>query len=353
MKRAPTKPNDGLVRSVRVDHIAYTDILERIREAFEDAATSATPTCLHIIGQTRTGKSAVARDFLNEISMRPTSDGNQQSVVYAVAPADATVKGLLESLLKGLGDPHWWRGSRSTMLGRLHTQLEGVKCRLIILDEFQHLCDKGQSKRLNVLSDLLKTLIENKPWGLVAIGLPSSLAIINSNTQLAGRFDPPLSMPLFDWNDAQSRKQFRGFLRTFQRLLRPFELPDLVDQMAFRMYMASTGRVGLVAKLMDRAVRNATRAHTKKIRLPDLQRAFDESIWFAPNFPLEGGPFGADLSVIPSPAVISELLKTAEKELYEDNSAEVAVAGAPLATPAPSPPALTKGKVKKQTEAAL
>lgn len=351
MKRASEKLDPALVRSVRVEHTAYGTILQRLREAFDDAPTSATPTCLHIIGETRTGKSAVVRDFLGEVARRPTSDANQQSVLYAIAPAEATVKNLLESLLKGLGDPFWSAGTKSSMLGRLHTQLQGVNCQLIILDEFQHLCDKGQKQRLKVLSDFLKNLIEDKPWGLVALGLPSSLSVINANSQLAGRFDPPLSMPMFDWHQTSSRTQFRGFLAAFQKQLKPFELPELAkDPVAFRMYLASTGRAGLVAKLLDRAIRNAVRAGTNKIRLTDLQKAFDESIWFAPKFPLVGGPFGADLSVTPSRELIDSLLKTAEQELYEDNTGAVSVVSPGTGDAPPTP---TKRQHKADMAAAL
>src|SRR5690606_19134590 len=124
---------------------------------------------------------SVVRELL-ETHVPTRVDGTLiRSVVYAVAPAKATVKSLLESLLRGLGDPYWSRGSLGTMTQRLYTLLEAVQCRMIILDEFQHLCDKGQKQSLHMLADWLKVLIEERKYGLVAVGLPTAASVVHKH----------------------------------------------------------------------------------------------------------------------------------------------------------------------------
>jgi len=350
MARRPRNPEISatLVMDVRVDHDDYAAIRQRLKEALEDAGKTPTPLCLLIIGETRTGKSAVVRELLAEHAAAGPEHG---AIVYAIAPSDATVKGILEALLQGLGDPFWWRGSKTAMEGRLHTLLKQINCRMIILDEFQHFADKGQKHRLRLVTDFLKTLVDNKPYSLVAVGLPTGQAVINANAQLAGRFAPALTMPRFDWGDATSRKQFQGVLAVFQKKLSGFEMPQLtLKENAFRVYLASAGRVGLVAALLDRAVRNAVRNQTRAIRLPDLDKAFREAIWFASRFPLKTGPFTASTEQADDPVLLKGLLALAAGDLYEELSGAATVV---TSTPGANDEKVTKSKHRAQMAEAL
>mgnify|MGYP000923873933 CR=1 FL=1 len=317
-----------LVGSVRIDHDAYASILEELKGAYDDIGHTATPVFLLITGESRTGKSSVVRDMLETYLPQQVDDRIIRSVLYAVAPAKATVKSLLESLLKGLGDPHWSRGSESAMTQRLYTLLDAVECRMIILDEFQHLCDKGQMKKLDQLADWLKVLLETRNYGLVAVGLPSAASVVHKHPQLVGRFDEALRMPVFDWGNKTSAAQFRGVLRQFQKELHPFQMPPLDGkEMGLRMYLASAGRIGLLAKLLDRAVRNAIRAQTLEIRLEDFSKAYARAIWSAHMFPVTDGPFGAGLEQLSQKGVQEIALQNAAMELVADESAAVEVHG--------------------------
>lgn len=316
------------VSSIRINHQAYADIRHELEMAFESVSRSPVPTCLLITGETRTGKSSVVTELLDMYAASPTNDGDSQTVVYAVAPPKATLKSLLEALLKGLGDPFWSRGTESSMTHRLYTQLEKVNCKMIVLDEFQHLCDKGQDKKLKILSDWLKVLVESRQWGLVAVGLPESASIVHTHPQLRARFRPQLKMPLFDWQDKTSRAQFRGMLKGFRNGLKPFEFPLLEsDEVGFRIYLATAGRVGLIAALLDRAVTDAIYEGRTKIPMAELQRAYETAIWTAPMFPVAGGPFLAPLEDLTGDNVRLGVLAAACDDAYADDSAAVHVYG--------------------------
>lgn len=305
---------EGLVKTIRIDHRDYEMISDSLEEAYASVGHEANPVCIHIVGEYRTGKSCAIEDFLARHPMKRGPEGIRQSIIYAVVPHDATVKSLVQQLLLAFGDPHWARGSTSNQTARLLVYLEETHCRMIILDEFQHLCDKGQKKQLYLTADWLKVLLEKKQWGLVAVGLPESASVINSNRQLQGRFDATLTMPLFNWRDTSSRAQFRAIVRAFVAEMRPFELPDMAgEELALRVFLATSGRVGLFAKLMDRVVRKAIRKNTTKIRLEDLDDAFRSAIWFAPQFPLVGGPFLGDLTH-GNESVLDQVIALASKE---------------------------------------
>lgn len=352
----------NLVGSIRIDHYAYEEIRISVREAFEDvgenmesANATAVPICLIIVGETRTGKSCALKDFLAQSMPTRAQEGVRQAVVYAIAPYKATVKAILEQLLRALGDPHWSKGSESNMTHRLLTLLRSVGCRMIIIDEFQHLSDKGQKRLLVRSADWLKNLVEGKEWALVAAGLPESVSVINANPQLMARFDPPMVMPRFDWNDDESRKQFKAILRAFTSELRPFELPDLSgDEMAFRTYLATSGRVGLFVKLMERAVKTAIRKGDPRIKTEDLATAFGRSIWYAPKFPLPGGPFHAELSLCQQSTVITKVIDLANSDVYADTSGDVRIERPEeKAQEQTKPMRSTKRRVKEDMERAL
>ncbi|MEO8000673.1 MAG: TniB family NTP-binding protein [Arenimonas sp.] len=316
----------AIVSSIRIDHAGYTAIYDRLIEAYEEVGTSPVPICIHLSGETRTGKSCVVKDFLDNFLPEIREDGRRQTVVYAVAPAKGTIKSVLERLLQGLGDPYWNRGTESNQTGRLLHLLKAVDCKMIVLDEFQHLADKSQKFKLSLVSDWLKTLVDTNDFGLIAVGLPTSKSVINANAQLAARFDATLTMPLFDWRDAALRVQFKGLLQAFEKQLHPFELPSLkVEDTAFRFFLATSGRVGLLAKLMDRAVKNAIRSNTTKIRLEDLQAAFMTSIWYATKFPIKDGPFLCSSVLDTRDALAEQVTKMAAQEWVDDQSTPVAV----------------------------
>lgn len=317
-----------IVSRIRVDHEDYVTVRDEIIDAYDAIGYTATPIFLLIIGESRTGKSSVVREVLETYHPRQADERTIRTVVYAVAPAKASVKGLLESLLKGLGDPLWSKGTISSMTMRLHTLLNEVECKLVILDEFQHLCGRGKAA---LLADWLKVLLESSKFGLIAVGLPESASVVAEHKQLKQRCDEPLCMPTFDWADKASAAQFRAVLMQFQKQLHPFELPNLASrEMSLRVFLATAGRIGLVAKLLDRAVRMAIRHKRLEIRLEDLASAYKRAIWGASSFPIPGGPFLAALEDLEGQGVREAVFTNAAAEPVADQSSAVEVHRADL-----------------------
>lgn len=330
-KKLPLMKYMDIVKAVRIEHSSYALVSRELEFAYNAIGYTATPICRLITGESRTGKSCVVDDFvwLHRTADVDSDDNSIRSIVYAVAPEKATVKSLVQSLLRGLGDPQWDRGTQSSQTQRLYTLLDGVQCKLIVLDEFQHLCDKGQKHKLAETADWLKVLLESKKYGLIAVGLPESAAVINNHSQLVQRFDCELRMPRFDWHDATLATQFRGILRKFQQELAPFVFPDLATpEMGLRMFFATTGRVGVLAKLLERAVHDAILKGTTKIRINDLAEAYARAVWKANEFPVKGGPFCCPLEAMRSPTVGQVIDANAVSEPSADLSAKVELYGA-------------------------
>lgn len=315
----PLMSHIEIVKNLCIETPTYTAIQRELRRTLRENATSSTPACKHFIGHSRTGKSFAFREFEAGYPAKRTETGLKKEVIYAQAPVKGTIKGLMEALLMALGDPLWMVGTYSNMLARLLLLLERAGTKMIILDEFQHLVDKGQHTLLTGTTDWLKALVEPNTFSLVCVGLPSSKALIFKSEQLRLRFDATIEVPAYDWTDPQSRKVFRSVLDAIQSQLSPFETPRLASpDIALRMFMACGGRIGLLSKLLDRAVKNAIWEDRTAIRLEDLHDAFSTAIWFADAAPMKDGPFLGTLDAGRTTDLCTRFMRLAAEVPHEE-----------------------------------
>ncbi|MBO9753605.1 hypothetical protein IB69_021020 [Xanthomonas citri] len=281
----------ALVKSIRIGFDAYGRVLDALEDAFDDVPYACSPICLHVIGPPRVSKSSVVREFEARFPQVRTEQGLSKPVLYVGIPSQGTIKGILHNTLQALGDPNYKKGTRDQQTERLRRLLLEVDCKMIILDELQHLCDKGQKRMLDYASDWLKTLVEDKRFALVLVALPESQSVITTNPQLVDRFRAPLWIRPFDWSDSGERSEFRGVLQAFCDALGPYEFPSLAGsvELAFRCYLACAGKIGLLTLILDEAIRAAYRK--REVRLEDLQAAYEKVIYFSGKFPIDDGPF--------------------------------------------------------------
>ena len=314
-----------------------------------EASTTSTPACKHFVGHSRSGKSFIFREFEAQFPAVRTPSGLKKQVIYVQAPVKGTIKGLMEALLEALGDPNWMRGTYSNMLSRLLNLLHKVDCKMIIVDEFQHLVDKGQRFLLTGTTDWLKALVERNTFSLICVGLPSSKKIILRSEQLRNRFDATIEVPVYDWTDPDSQRVFRSLLKCIQREMAPFEVPDLTSpDLALRMFIACGGRIGLLSKILDRAVKDAIWDNRTAIRMKDLAEAFSTSIWFADELRLENGPFLGALSPNLVPDLCKHAMTLADEVPYEEADKQTHLGTLAAAKKSPS-----KVAVKKEIARAL
>lgn len=328
----------NLLSRVRIPHPAYDLGMSELQECYDSVGQTDFPQCLHLIGPSRAGKTCVVKEFLKKYPSVRKDDGVYMPIVYAEIPPTGTIVGVMENLLYALGDPHWSRGAISNKLARVKEGLQKCGCRMVVLDELQHLADKGQNLRLKHTRDWLKAMVASSEWALVVCGLDTSRVVITQDKQLKCRFDAPIEIPRFEWTDDVLYSQFLGVLGGFQDGLAPFSFPDMQDEtVALRFYLASGGLIGLLVKLLQRAIKNAIKDNRTEIGLPDLEAAFRRAINFSSNIPVNQGPFTSKLLDTP----LDERREFAVKmALAEEDVAES------VPKSAPTPPATTTSKPK-------
>lgn len=343
----PLLPHIDIVKNLCIATPIYSGIQRELRRTLAEHATTSTPACKHFVGDSRTGKSFAFREFEAGYPARRADTGLKKEVLYAQAPVNGTIKGLMEALLRALGDPLWMTGTSANLLARLLMLLEQTETKMIILDEFQHLAENGRA-RLSGATDWLKALVEPNTFSLVCVGLPTSKELIFKSEQLRNRFDKTIEVPIYDWTNKPSRVIFRGLLDAIQASLTPFEMPQLSrPDMALRMFMACGGRIGLLSKLFDRAVKNAIWDNRTAIRLQDLHDAFSMAIWFADDFPIPNGPFFGTFNEVRAAELCATSMKLAAQVPHEEADLETNLGSLGVSKPE------TKARIRKEAARAL
>lgn len=289
------------VDQVLVPHKDFQMAKSRIEKHLLTAQSYSEPTCLAVVGESRTGKSRLLESISKQYPKQRNAEGAVVPILNIRTPSKPSVKGLVEVMLRELGDPLWYkRGSENEKTERLYTLLQQTRTHTLIIDEFQHFYDKVSHKVQHYLSDWLKIFVDRSGLMLIVAGLPDCMAVINQNQQLRGRFMAPIHMPRFDWNDEDAQEEFIACLESFQKGLIRYDFPNLASaDMAFRFYCATGGLIGYLAKILHQACLNAQMDNKLSISLEDLAKAYEESVWVDEVVFIQN-PFGQDFDTTPS-----------------------------------------------------
>ncbi|RLL49804.1 transposase [Mariprofundus sp. EBB-1] len=296
------------IDNVLIMHSAFKDAVERIQACYDGALSSADPTCLAVLGESRTGKSRALEHFQNEYLQYRNAEGLTTPILRIEVPSKPTVKGMLEELLHNIGDPSFDKGTESSKTIRLRKLMAESGTKMLILDEFQHFIDQASHNIQHHVADWLKILVDKTRVGLVVAGLPNCINVILSNDQLTRRFMAPQYFKRFDWTIVEERNEFRNILFTLQEDLSPFDFPDLdSDDMSFRMYIASGGLIGYVIKILREATSIAVYAGTHSIDLEMIHKAQQRAILNVSQH--APAPFSRKFILCPSKETVEEAMK--------------------------------------------
>jgi hypothetical protein len=282
-----------VVEQFIVPHVAFTQAEMQLEQSFRYSDTKGEAEGVPIVGESGAGKTSVLKSFHDKHPAHRTGDGLEVPILFASVPSAPTVKSLAGAMLAALGVPDPDRGTENEKTRRLQVLIRETHTQMVMIDEFQHFVDQGTHKVMHHVADWLKVLIDSTQATLVVAGLPSCMAVIDQNPQLARRFCAPMFMPRFDWRVQADRRQFCAIVRAFHKpLSKRYLTPDLgAEDMAFRFYLASGGLIGFLAKLLRQVERNCASRNNLTITIEDLHAAHMQAIWYSQRNPDLPRPF--------------------------------------------------------------
>lgn len=268
--------------------------------------------CMLLTGQSGSGKSKFIEEFCLGYPRMPHAVIDQRgnkcdhAPVIKVPVPDSTMKGLtkvLYRILVGVDAPNRMDRFGLTEAVKHCTRLMGTK--LIIFEETHNVINRKTDKVTHELGDFFKDLLNEGQFCLVIVGIEDAKKIVTSNPELERRVILAHELKPFNWNDTSQRNDFKHLLGTFDDRLEEIfgqasglRTPDF----ALRIYQATGGVVGLVARLLESAGKFAARECTCNPRvhvtLEHLRKAFD----------------AANLHNLRNPFIISDTAKKAATE---------------------------------------
>lgn len=269
----------------------------RLEALFSHECEDEEPECLAIIGDTGTGKSTLINKFVLKHPRIEHEEYSQIPVLSVGLPAKCSIKTLAGRLLRALGSLYWNRGDEGERTVSLIKLLKACKVRLIILDEVNHLADRGAEKSHYLVGDWIKQVIQESGIPIVLVGTPAAAILLETNEQLADRYHELIRLRALSCEPDRLR-ELRNVLNAFMAALDGVPCIDLTDEKHARMIaFATAGRLRDIRRLLVRAVEIAAAGERIAITRSTLAQAFLEVVY--PDAPDKRNPFSGKFDGIP------------------------------------------------------
>jgi hypothetical protein len=228
-----------------------------------------------IISETNNGKTTIAEKFLRR--HRPEVNLSSASVVpiLKIEATAADENRFYNAILEKLPVYKHGQSARGEMKQLFAIRaLSECGIRMLIIDELHNMLDAPPVKQRRFMR-VLKTLGNELRIPIVALGTREALNALNSDPQLANRFQ---TIVLPRWKlendlDPNQPSEYRQFLVAFERLLPLDEASDLGnDPLASKIFAMSEGTIGEATDLVRDAARWAVRHSRRRIDAEVLDR---------------------------------------------------------------------------------
>lgn len=215
--------------------------------------------CLLIVGDTNNGKTAIVEKFLraHPPDDNPEGDSAVIPVLSVQAPPTADEGRFYEEILVTLSAPFRHTEKANKKQHQVLTLLPAVGVQMLIVDEIHDILAGSKTNQRN-FRNTLKQLSNKLRIPIVGVGTREALSAVQSDAQLANRFEP---MVLSKW---QVGDDHRAFLAGFESTL-PLKKPSGLGtntSLEVKLCAMSGGLLGELSQILTRAAVKAI--ETKK-----------------------------------------------------------------------------------------
>lgn len=280
-----------LISGILIKTPAFNYVITNVTRCIDESPILREPLCMLITGESGVGKSTIISAIEKKHPKTIHEEYNEIPVLTAEIPNPATIKALYGELLIKLGAGYLDKGSVEERRSKLLHQLQLCRVRLIILDEFQHLVERGTKNRIQAVADAIKTLINKSRIPIILVGTPAAAPVLELSPQLSGRFPLREHISAFNW--LVRPNEFEKLLLHYEKAL-PFEMPSgFCDGWnPARIYLATGGYFRVFTTLIREAALIASKYESPRIELQHLAASFDKVLRASRK--LRGNPFSME-----------------------------------------------------------
>lgn len=198
------------VCSIHLTYPRFMRALAQIEQFMSTSRFGGDARGFLLTGEAGVGKTSLLNALESRHVRSDPADGRRIPVVHASITGPATIKGVAQDLLVGLGVKNPARDasvhSRTERIVELFSQC-GVE--MLIMDEFQHLAGTAKNNTA-VVSNWVKSMMNKSTATFLLAGIPETVDILTSNSQLNSRFPYHIKLRPFNWRDDE--EEFCNFL---------------------------------------------------------------------------------------------------------------------------------------------
>ena len=272
--------NESRIRRIRTDRWITYGRAEAALAAMDDLLSFPKRTRmpnLLLVGPTNNGKTMIVEKFRRShppIEARATAEGAANVPVLKVQmPAGPDEPRFFAAILNELGFPHRYVDRLSKRQDAAVRMLRETGVRILVIDEVHNLLSGSRVQQRRLLN-LLRWLGNELQIPLVAVGTVEALHAVQSDDQLANRFEP---MGLPPWRHGEEYRQLLSTLEAVLPLRRPSQLAE--PMLAEKILAAAEGILGEVVSIITRAAVHAVMTGTEAI----TAKLIDETGFISPT----------------------------------------------------------------------
>lgn len=272
--------NETRIRRIRTDRWITYSRAEAALTAMEDLLSFPKRTRMPnflLVGPTNNGKTMIVEKFRRAHPPISPSSAPEGAVMVPVLkvqmPAGPDEARFFGAILEELGFPHMLSDRVAKRQDVAVRMLRETRVSILVIDELQNLLSGSRLHQRRLLN-LLRWLGNELQIPLIAAGTPEALHAIQSDDQLANRFEP-LRLP--PWRNGEEYQQLLNTLEALLPLRRPSHLaaPALAD----KILSAAEGILGEVVSIVTRAAVRAVTTGTEAI----TGKLIDETGFISPS----------------------------------------------------------------------
>lgn len=254
------------IRRIRTDRWITYSRAEAALGAMEDLLNFPKRTRmpnLLLVGPTNNGKTMIVEKFRRShppIAANATEEGAANIPVLKVQmPAGPDEPRFFGAILDELGFPHMLSDRVSKRQDAAVRMLRETSVRILVIDEVHNLLSGSRLQQRRLLN-LLRWLGNELQIPLVAVGTADALHAIQSDDQLANRFEP-VGLP--PWRSGEEYRQLLSTLEAVLPLRRPSQLAK--PALAEKILSAAEGILGEIVSIVTRSAVRAVTSGTETI----------------------------------------------------------------------------------------
>ncbi|WP_419629368.1 TniB family NTP-binding protein [Thiolapillus sp.] len=257
----------------RIPHDKFKKAFERGKELIELSDLGMPGSGIMVFGPSGVGKTKLTFT-LEEYAIKHYG---KDSVVRTQLDTGATVKGAISSLLFAFGDPRSNYGTIPELSTRLKNTIKKRKCRLIIIDEVQHLIPGGKPSK-TLIDNILNAfkILDDTGVSFLLAGMEDIMQLWIADEQIRSRFQTTYFFDVLTY--PQDRRAWRGIVRSFIETIEQHGLTVECPEIEDRCFAASKGAIRPLVLILTTAVSLAYKSNTTIITVEHLLKAAQKQI---------------------------------------------------------------------------